>query len=85
MGRPVPFATSYMVGREHKRTNNRAMLPALKNNAAVGYKGSVKIEGLEVADLLSEKVTRKKYSKIVLVLNLLAPLRSQGPFSETIQ
>ena len=26
--------TRYMVGRENKRTNNRTMLPALKNNAA---------------------------------------------------
>ena len=29
---------SYMVGREEKRTNDRKMLPALKNNAAAGYK-----------------------------------------------
>ena len=33
-GRPAPFATSYMVGREDKSTNNRTMLPTLKNNAA---------------------------------------------------
>ena len=34
----------HMVGREDKRTNNRTMFPALKNNAAAGYKGPVKIE-----------------------------------------
>ena len=33
-----------MVGREDKRTNNRTMFPALKDNAAVGYKSPVKIE-----------------------------------------
>ena len=42
-----------MIGRENKRTNNRTMLPALKNNAAAGYKGPVKIELLKPdADLL---------------------------------
>ena len=30
LGRPAPFATCYMVGREDKRTNNRTMLPTLK-------------------------------------------------------
>ena len=49
--RPAPFATSYMVGREDKRTNNRTMLPALKNNAAAGYQGPVKIEVLTDAGL----------------------------------
>ena len=33
-----------MVDREDKRTNNRTMFPALKNNAAAGYQGPVKIE-----------------------------------------
>ena len=46
--RPSPFATSSMVGRENKTTNNRTMLPALKNNAAAGYQGPVKIELLQV-------------------------------------
>ena len=46
-GRPAPFATSYMVGREDKRTNNTIMLPALKNNAAAGYQGPVKKEAFE--------------------------------------
>ena len=53
-GRPGPFAKSYMVGRENKRTNNRAMLPTLKNNAAAGYKGPVKTELLKGAGLLDE-------------------------------
>ena len=53
MGRPVPFAMSCMVGREDKRTNNRTMLPTLKNNAAAGYKGPVKIELLKGTGLLS--------------------------------
>ena len=38
-GRLAPLATSHMVGREDKRTNNRTMLPALKNNTTAGYKG----------------------------------------------
>ena len=29
-----------MIGQEDKRTNNRTMIPALKNNAAAGYKGA---------------------------------------------
>ena len=45
-------AKSYMVGREDKRTNNRTMLPALKNNAAAGYKGPMKIELLKGTCLL---------------------------------
>ena len=44
------FFQCYMVGREDNRTNNRAMLPTLKNNAA--YQGSVKIELLKGAGLL---------------------------------
>ena len=54
-GRPAPFATSCMVGRGDKRTNNRTMLPALKNNAAAGYQGPVKIELLKGAGLLLER------------------------------
>ena len=44
VGRPEPLSTSYMVGRENKRTNNRTMFLILKNNAAAGYKGPAKIE-----------------------------------------
>ena len=44
--------TICMIGREHKRTNNRTMLPALKNNAAAGYQGPAKIELLEGAGVL---------------------------------
>ena len=43
-GRTAPFATSYVIGREEKRTDNRTMLPSLKNNAAAGYQGRVKID-----------------------------------------
>ena len=43
---------SYMVGREDKRTNNRTMIPTLKNNAAASYQGPVKKELLEGAVLL---------------------------------
>ena len=42
-----------MVGREDKMTNNRTMFPALKNNAAIGYQGPVKIELLKDAGLLN--------------------------------
>ena len=45
--RPAPFAKFYMVGREDKGTNNRTMLPILKNNAAAGYQGPVKIQLLK--------------------------------------
>ena len=41
-GRPAPFAASFMAGQEDKKTNNRTMLPALKNNAAAGYQGPMK-------------------------------------------
>ena len=47
MGRPAAFATSYMVGREDKRTNNRTMFPALKSNATACYNGLVKIQLLK--------------------------------------
>ena len=43
-----------MVGREDKRTNNRTMFLTLKNNAAAGYQGPVKIELLKGADLLNK-------------------------------
>ena len=50
---PAPFAKSYMIGRENRRTNNRTILPALKkNNAAAGYKGQVIIGLLKGAGLL---------------------------------
>ena len=52
VGRPAQHATSYMVGRENKRTNNGTMFPALKNNAAAGYKSPLKIELLKGAGLL---------------------------------
>ena len=41
-----------MVGPEDKRTNNRTMLPILKNNAAAVYQGPAKIELLKGAGLL---------------------------------
>ena len=44
LGRPAPFAKSYMVGRENKGTNNRIMPSTLENNAAAGYQGPVKRE-----------------------------------------
>ena len=47
MGRPAPFVTPYMVGREDKRTNNRTMLPTLKSNPAAGYQESSEIELLK--------------------------------------
>ena len=37
-GCPAPFATSYMIGQEDKRTNYRTMFPALKTNAGADYK-----------------------------------------------
>ena len=52
LGRHATFVTSYMVGQENKITNNRTMLPTLKNNAAAGYQGTVKIELIKGARLL---------------------------------
>ena len=46
------FAKSYTVGGRNKRTNNRTMLPPLKDNAAAGYNGQVKRELLKGADLM---------------------------------
>ena len=46
--RPAPFATSYIVNRENKTRNNGTMFPALKDNAAAGYQGPVKIELLRL-------------------------------------
>ena len=55
MRRSASFVVSYMVGREDKRTNNRTMLTALKNNAAAGYQGPVKIQllkGVRLVDFI---------------------------------
>ena len=49
-GHPALFALFYMVGQQDKRTNNSTMFPALKINAAAGYKGPVKIKLLKGAD-----------------------------------
>ena len=50
---PAPFATPYMVvwsrGQKNEQQNNA---PSLKNNAAAGYKGPVKIDVLKGAGLL---------------------------------
>ena len=46
-GRPAPFSTFYMVGREDKRANNRTMISTLKHNAAAGYQGPAKIKVLK--------------------------------------
>ena len=54
-GRSVPFATSHMIGRENKRTNNKAMLLDRKNSGAAGYQGPVKIDHRRGAGLLKGK------------------------------
>ena len=51
-GRPAPFATSYVVGRE----DNRTMLPTLKHIAAGGYQGPVQIEVLKGGGLLKKDI-----------------------------
>ena len=59
-GAPAMFVTSYTVGQK----DNRTMFPALKNNAAAGYKDPVKIElfercrSTEFRDLLEGEYTR---------------------------
>ena len=51
--RTASFATSYLVGREDKRTDNRTKLSSpKKNNAAAVYKGLVKLELLKGAGQL---------------------------------
>ena len=45
-GRPAPFASSHIIGREDKRTNNKTVRRDAKNNGAAGYQGPVKIEVL---------------------------------------
>ena len=40
LGRPASFATSYMVGQEDKRANNRTMIPTLKNQCSCRLSGS---------------------------------------------
>ena len=70
-GRPALFATSDIVSQEDKRMNNRTMLPALKNSAAAGYQGPVKIELLKGADLLVS------LHNFFLIINFI----SQQPFT----
>ena len=53
-GRPPLSATSYMVGREDKRTKNRTMLLTLKNNTTAGYEGPVKKELFKGEGLLDQ-------------------------------
>ena len=47
-----------MVSQKNKRTNNRTMLPTLKNNAAAGYQGPVKIELLKGTGLLETEACK---------------------------
>ena len=51
-GGPASFATSYMVRREDRRTNNRTMLPALTHNATAACKSPVRTELLKSAGIL---------------------------------
>ena len=51
--RPAPFATSYVIDQNKKKTNNRTMIPNLKANTAAGCYGLVKKELLHGAGLLS--------------------------------
>ena len=39
----APFARSYIIGQENKRTNNRTILLVIKNNAVARYQGAVKV------------------------------------------
>ena len=51
-GRSAPFATTHIIGREDKRTNNRTMLQDTKNNAASAYLGPVQTDCRKGAGLL---------------------------------
>ena len=51
------------IGREDKRTNNRTILPALKNNAAADYQGPVKIELFKVKVYCPWTSSKNKYTR----------------------
>ena len=51
-GRLTPFARYSVICQGDKRTNNTAMLPNQKSNAAAGYQGPGKIQLLKGAGLL---------------------------------
>ena len=55
----APFATSY-IEQKNKQQNN-APSPTIKNNAAAGDKGLVKIELLKGAGLLVKTPPKKSY------------------------
>ena len=67
----APFATSYMVDREDKRTNNRTMPPTLKNNSAAGYQGPVGKEFLKDAGLLHLRQYNRGYPPVLHPLSLV--------------
>ena len=61
------FSRLRLVGQEHKRTNNRTMLPTLKTNAAAGYPGTVKIELLKGACLLISVVSARIFKSLAVI------------------
>ena len=82
LGRHATFVTSYMAGRENKRTNNRTILPSLKSNAVAGYKGPVKKELLKGAWRVYD--SRPVWSRHCCVVSLDKKLCSRLPFCSTV-
>ena len=84
LGRPAPFATPYMVGREDKRTKNRTILPTLKNNAAAGYQNPRKIELLKGAGLLVLLTRRRNnlWTICVIIIIIIIIVVSFSPTRE---
>ena len=61
IGRPAPFATSHIIDREWKITNNKTVCLDTKNNEAAGYLGPLKIEFRKGAEILGLYVDKRKY------------------------
>ena len=51
-GRPAPFATTHIIGRENKRTNNKTTRLETKRSGAAGYLGLVQTDRRKGAGLL---------------------------------
>ena len=59
-----------MAGREDKRMNNKTMLPTLKNNAAAGYKGPVKMvveTSRQIVSVLHELLKGKYHANLSVI------------------
>ena len=84
MGRPAPFATSYMVGLDNKTANNIAMLTTLKSYVVKVYQGPVKIELLKLrcrstVKVASDDVRVQESKSVLFVVSIPSICLSSGP------